>query len=51
MKYELFNEKDDKVYYASPYHHESRDNDAAKAEADGQPKVSFHRLIEPYIVD
>jgi len=51
MKYELFNEKDDKVYYASPYQYESKDSDADKKDTDGQNKVTFHRLIEPYIVD
>lgn len=51
MKFELFNEKDDKVYYASPYHHESRETIETKTGPDGEPKVSFHRLIEPYIVD
>ena len=31
LKVELFHEKGDKVYYASPYHHESKDTEVLKA--------------------
>jgi hypothetical protein len=27
LKFQLFNEKNDKIYYASPYHHESKDTE------------------------
>ena len=50
------------MYYANPYHHESKDTEVQassvsklQAKITGKnpdaDKVSFHRLIEPYIVD
>lgn len=36
------------MYYANPYHFESRDTNSSDSKAE---KVSFHRLLEPYIVD
>ena len=55
MKVELYNEKFDRVYHAQPYHHETKDTDAINREkilaAGGEEKVTFHRLMEPYIVD
>jgi hypothetical protein len=44
IKFQLYNEDDDKIYYANPYHHESR------GEMD-ESKASFHKLIEPQIFD
>ena len=47
LKFSIFNEDGEKQYFANPYHHECKDTDvAAKGKKD---KVSFHRLIEPYI--
>ena len=62
IKFQIFNEEKDKIYYANPYHYESRDtevqaNSMSKLQAkitggnEEAEKVSFHRLIEPYIVD
>ena len=59
MKFQVFNEKDDKIYYANPYHHDTKDTEvinqnnakAAGASDPGDGKVSYHRLIEPYIVE
>ena len=44
MKFQIFNEDHEKVYYANPYHFESRGDDD-----DG--RASFHRLLEPQIFD
>ncbi len=44
LKLQIFHEDQDKIYYANPYHHESRDPDMLD-----KKKTSFHRLIEPYI--
>ena len=56
IKFQIFNEWEDKIYYANPYHHESRDNVGASyrndCESDSdQGKLSHHRLIEPYIME
>ena len=58
MKFQIFNEKEDKIYYANPYHHETKDttgqNPKAKKEdgsKDEEGTVAFHRLVEPYIVE
>jgi hypothetical protein len=59
MKFQIFNEKDDKIYYANPYHHDTKDTEvinqinakAVGADDPGQGKISYHRLIEPYIVE
>lgn len=53
IKFQVFNEKDDKIFYANPYHHETKDTDVINMPKDenGQAKVSNHRLIEPYIVE
>ena len=53
MKFQIFNEKDDKIYYANPYHHDSKDTEVVNQQKDetGEGKASFHRLIEPYIVE
>ena len=54
MKFQIFNEKDDKIYYANAYHHDTKDTEVvnqAQNSSDGEPKVSYHRLIEPYIVE
>tara|TARA_B110000285_G_C15009227_1_gene555521 strand:+ start:67 stop:453 length:387 start_codon:yes stop_codon:yes gene_type:complete len=37
------------MYYANPYHHECKDSELNKQKE--KDKVSFHRLVEPYIVD
>ena len=50
MKIQIFNEQGDKMYYANPYHHECKDSELNKKDQQ-KDKVSFHRLIEPYIVD
>lgn len=53
MRFQIFNEENDKIYYANAYHNESKDTDyiaAQQKKQEGQPpKVSFHRLLEPYI--
>ena len=46
MKFQIFNEDDEKVYYANPYHFESRGD--PEAEDD---RANFHRLLEPQIFD
>ena len=60
MKFQIFNEREDKIYYANPYHHDTKDttgltssanNHKSAIEDDQSSKVSFHRLIEPYIVE
>jgi hypothetical protein len=55
MKFQIFNERDDKIYYASPYHHDTKDtevvNSSSNRGSDDGGKVSYHRLIEPYIVE
>ena len=55
MKFQIFNEKEDKIYYANPYHHDTKDtevvNNANRDGDDSTGKVSYHRLIEPYIVE
>jgi len=48
MKFQIFNEDADRIYYANPYHHESRDTDL-KDKPKKEAKQSYHRLIEPYI--
>ena len=50
MKIQIFNEQGDKMYYANPYHHECKDSEMQKTGKEKE-KISFHRLIEPYIVD
>ena len=50
MKFQIFNEKDDKIFYANPYHHDTKDTDVVN-QASGDAKVSNHRLIEPYLVE
>ena len=35
------------MYFANPYHHESRDTEVLSKRT--KEKVSFHRLIEPYV--
>lgn len=30
IKYQIFNEDQEKMYYANPYHHESRDSELSK---------------------
>lgn len=56
MKFQIFNEREDKIYYANPYHHDTKDTNGPNfqsnlgSEEEAQ-KVSFHRLIEPYIVE
>ena len=47
MKFQIFNEDQDKQYYANPYYNESRDTDIIKPTK--KDKVSFHRLVEPSI--
>ena len=56
IKLQIFNESEDKIYYANPYHHESKDTSGPsyKDNFDSdyeQGKVSHHRLIEPYIME
>lgn len=48
LKFQIFNEDNDRIYYANPYHHESKDTDLINV-TKRKEKVSFHRLIEPYI--
>ena len=46
LKFQIFNEDEEKVYYANPYHFESRgDLEAADTRAN------FHRLLEPQLFD
>lgn len=45
IKFQIYNEDAEKIYYANPYHHESR------SDSDDSGKASFHRLIEPQIFD
>ena len=45
MKYSIFNEDQDKIYYAHPYYHETKDV------KDPEKNIEFHRLTEPYIYD
>ena len=49
MRYQIFNEDDEKVYYANPYHHETKDPESISPKK--RDKASYHRLIEPYIND
>ena len=54
FKFQIFNEDKDKIYYANPYHFESKDERSAESASPtkkGEPKVSFHKLIEPYTVE
>ena len=44
IKFSVFNEDQDKIYYAHPYYHESRDVKESE-------ELEFHRLTEPYIYD
>ena len=46
MKFQIFHEDQDKIYYANPYHHETKDTDSGDS-----GKVTFHRLNEPFIAD
>jgi len=46
MKFQIFNEDDEKVYYANPYHFESRGDLEAS-----DNRANFHRLLEPQIFD
>jgi hypothetical protein len=48
MKFQIFHESPDKIYYANPYHHESKDTDPGSNE---KPKTTFHRLSDPYIAE
>ena len=50
MKFQIFYVKDDKIFYANPYHHDTKDTDVVN-QASGDAKVSNHRLIEPYLVE
>ena len=45
IKFQIYNEDQDKIYYATPYQHESR------SESESGGKASFHRLMEPNIFD
>ncbi len=40
LKFQIFNEDSKKIYYANPYHFESRD-------MEQEDRASFHRLLEP----
>lgn len=51
LKFQIFNEDKDKIYYANPYHFECKDTELNNRGNGDDDKVSFHRLIEPYIVD
>ena len=44
----MFNEDKDNIYYANPYHHECKDTDLVNPKKK-DAKLSYHRLIEPYI--
>lgn len=35
IKYQIFNEDNEKMYYANPYHHESRDTELTKDKESG----------------
>lgn len=39
IKFQIYNEDPEKIYYANPYHHDTR--------GDVEDKTSFHKLIEP----
>ena len=46
LKFQIFNEDEDKIYYATPYPFESRGD----LEANDN-RANFHRLLEPQIFD
>ena len=53
---QIFHEDRDRIYYANPYHHESKDTEVVKRGMERGSEleledISFHRLIEPYIAD
>jgi hypothetical protein len=48
MKFQIFHEVEDKQYFANPYFNECRDAEVVLSNLKA-PKVSFHRLMEPYI--
>ena len=47
MKFQIFNEDEEKIYYANPYHFESRDG----SDDGPEQRADFHRLLEPQIFD
>jgi len=49
IKFQIFNEENDKIYYANPYHNESKDVEPGSTSE--KQKVTYHRLIEPNISD
>lgn len=46
LKFQIFNEDAENIYYANPYHFETRDYESRDA-----TKANFHRLLEPQIFD
>jgi hypothetical protein len=45
IKFQIFNEDADRIYYANPYHHDSKDTDNERG------KVTFHKLNDPAIAE
>ena len=48
MKFQIFHEEEEKQYFANPYYNECWDAEVVLSHKKA-PKVSFHRLMEPYV--